>query len=61
MLFPTLVDDIASLEAREAFKVETHLFYPQRVVDFVGDGADKWEGVDGKSAKVDDHGNRITS
>jgi hypothetical protein len=33
------------------------MFYNERVVDFVGDGAVKWEGLDNKSNLLDDHGN----
>ena len=54
LLFPTLIDGITSAEAKEAFKAECHLFYNQRVVDFDGDGRVKWEGIDGKSIKLDD-------
>lgn len=33
------------------------MFYNERVVDFVADGAVKWEGLDNASSVLDDHGN----
>jgi len=59
LLFPTLIDQINTKEAREAFKPQCHLFYPQSVVRFKDDGLVKWEGLDEKSAKLDDDGNII--
>jgi len=60
LLFPTLIQGITTARGKEAFKPQCHLFYPQRVLDFKGDGLDKWEGLDGKSPKLDDEGNRMT-
>lgn len=59
LLFPTLIEDINSKEAREAFKPTCHMFYPRRVVDFPGDGAVKWAGLDNQSDILDDEGNVI--
>ena len=61
LLFPTLIQGITSGKARDTFRPRCHIFYPQSVVDFKGDGVEKWEGLDGKSAKLDDDGNRISS
>lgn len=56
LLFPTLIEGISSAEARKAFKATCHMFYPQRVVDFAGDGVEKWAGLEGKSDLLDDEG-----
>lgn len=60
MLFPTLIKGITGPEARRAFQPQCHLFYPQRAVDFKGDGLIKWAGLDGKSERLDDEGNRTS-
>lgn len=57
LLFPTLITRINTKDGREAFKPRCHMFYPQRVVDFPGDGVVKWAGLDHSSDLVDDHGN----
>lgn len=57
LLFPTLIKDINSKRGREAFAATCHMFYNERVVDLVADGATKWEGMDKKSNMLDDHGN----
>ncbi|KAJ9133376.1 hypothetical protein NKR23_g10730 [Pleurostoma richardsiae] len=59
LIYPTLLDNIVSPEGRDVFKVKQHIFYKSRVVDFKGDGAVKWAGLDGKSEKVDDDGNSV--
>ncbi|KAK5946222.1 hypothetical protein PMZ80_000363 [Knufia obscura] len=56
LLFPTLIEGINEGDAREAFKPTCHMFYPQRVVDFNGDGIVKWKGLDNQSDLVDDDG-----
>lgn len=55
LLFPTLVEGINTEEGREAFKVQAHMFYSRRVVE-VRDGVAKWDGLDGKSRRMDDEG-----
>jgi hypothetical protein len=60
MLFPTLVDGINTQRGREAFKVQSHIFYSQRVLDFVGDGAVKWSGLDRKSERMTDDGELVS-
>ncbi|KEF54460.1 uncharacterized protein A1O9_09627 [Exophiala aquamarina CBS 119918] len=57
LLFPPLIKNINSKEAREAFKPTCHMFYPQRVAEFRGDGIVKWQGLDNQSDLVDDDGN----
>jgi hypothetical protein len=57
LLFPTLIEGIQTPKGRAAFAATCHMFYNERVVDFVGDGAVKWEGLDNKSNLLDDHGN----
>ena len=57
LLFPGLVEEIMSPAGRDAFRATCHMFYNERVVDFKGDGATKFEGLDGKSNKLDDEGN----
>lgn len=59
LLFPTLIDGIHEPKAREIFKAKCHMFYQQRVVDFKGDGVDKFKGLENKSAKLDDEGNEL--
>lgn len=59
LLFPPLIQEISSERGVEAFKPQCHLFYPQRVLQFKGDGMDKWEGLDKKSALLDDDGNVV--
>jgi hypothetical protein len=56
LLFPTLIRGINEPRGREAFRATCHMFYGERVVDFVADGRRKWEGLDGKSNMLDDHG-----
>lgn len=56
LLFPTLIEGIASERGRVAFAATCHMFYNERVVDLVADGAAKWEGLDGKSNLLDDYG-----
>jgi hypothetical protein len=56
LLFPSLIRGINEPGAREAFRAMCHMFYGERVVDFVADGRSKWEGLDGKSNMLDDHG-----
>jgi len=57
LLFPTLINEIGSEKGRKAFAATCHMFYNQRVVDFIADGAVKWEGLDNHSNMLDDHGN----
>ena len=59
LLFPTLIEGINEKKGREAFKVQSHMFYPQRVVDFHGDGVPKFKGLQDESPLVDDDGNLI--
>jgi hypothetical protein len=59
LLFPTLIKDISTPKGREAFKVQSHMFYPQRVVDFKGDGVKKFKGLQDESPLVDDDGNLL--
>ena len=66
LLFPALVvgvnDDGGSDgggmdgEVRRAMAPTCHMFYGSRVVD-IRDGLDKWEGLDGKSRRMDEDGN----
>jgi hypothetical protein len=56
LLFPTLIDGINSKEGREAFKATCHMFYSRRVVD-IRDGAEKWDGLNGDSDRLDEDGN----
>ncbi|PYH90094.1 hypothetical protein BO71DRAFT_422514 [Aspergillus ellipticus CBS 707.79] len=42
---------------REAFEVDCHIFYGQRVVD-VPDGKPKWAGLDGQSDLLDEGGGK---
>jgi hypothetical protein len=57
LLFPPLIKNINTKEAREAFKPTCHMFYPQRVAEFRGDGIVKWKGLDNMSDMVDDDDN----
>lgn len=59
LLFPTLIEGINTPKGREAFKTQCHMFYPQRVVDFKGDGVKKFKGLADESPLVDDDGNVI--
>lgn len=59
LLYPTLIEGIETPEARKAFESKCHMFYPQRVVDFRGDGIAKWSGLEGQSDLLDDDGNVI--
>ena len=59
LLFPTLIEGISTKEGREAFKPQCHIFYTQRVVDFIGDGITKFKGPQDESERVDDEGNVI--
>lgn len=56
LLFPSLIEGIATKQGREAFKPACHMFYPQRLVDFTGDGVVKWRGLDNQSDLLDDDG-----
>ncbi|KAJ9603031.1 hypothetical protein H2200_012326 [Cladophialophora chaetospira] len=57
LLFPPLVKDINTKKAREAFRPTCHMFYPQRVAEFKGDGIVKWKGLDNASDLLDDDEN----
>lgn len=59
LLYPTLIEGIETPEARKAFESKCHMFYPQRVVDFKGDGVAKWSGLEGQSDLLDDDGNVV--
>lgn len=59
LLYPTLIEGIETPETRKAFESKCHMFYPQRVVDFNGDGIAKWSGLEGHSDLLDDDGNAI--
>ncbi|KAF3761872.1 hypothetical protein M406DRAFT_265643 [Cryphonectria parasitica EP155] len=59
LLFPTLIEGINTPEGRKAFEAKCHMFYPQRVVDFKGDGVAKWDGLEDKSDLLDDDGNVV--
>lgn len=54
LLFPPLIKKINTKKAREAFKPTCHMFYPQRVAEFRGDGVVKWKGLDNMSDMIDD-------
>lgn len=41
LLFPSLLEGIQEKKARETFAPTCHMFYPQRLVDFNGDGVVK--------------------
>jgi hypothetical protein len=53
LLFPTLIEGINTPEGRKAFEVQSHMFYPQRVVD-IKDGKPKFKGLAGESRQVDE-------
>lgn len=57
LLFPPLIKGINTKEGREAFKPTCHMFYPQRVAEFRGDGIVKWKGLDNGSDMLDDDDN----
>ncbi|KIX96440.1 uncharacterized protein Z520_07706 [Fonsecaea multimorphosa CBS 102226] len=57
LLFPPLIKKINTPEGREAFRPTCHMFYPQRVASFKGDGIVKWKGLDNSSDLLDDEGN----
>ena len=59
LLFPSLIDGINTSDGMSAFKAQCHLFYGQRVVDFAGDGLEKWSGLDHDSTLLDDHGREL--
>lgn len=59
LLFPTLLDGINTPRGRDAFQVQHHMFYPQRVVDIKGDGVPKWAGLSESSKRVDDDGREL--
>lgn len=59
LLFPTLIEGINTPEGRRAFAAKCHMFYPQRVVDFKGDGIPKFAGLENDSDTLDDEGNVI--
>ena len=54
LLFPPLIKNINTKKGREAFKPTCHMFYPQRVAEFRGDGIVKWKGLDNNSDMIDD-------
>jgi hypothetical protein len=54
LLFPPLIKDINTKKGREAFRPTCHMFYPQRVAEFKGDGIVKWQGLDNQSNLIDD-------
>lgn len=41
LLFPSLLEGIQEKKGRETFAPTCHMFYPQRLVDFNGDGVVK--------------------
>ncbi|KAK4140758.1 Mss4-like protein [Dichotomopilus funicola] len=53
LVFPTLIEGIHTREGREAFEVQSHMFYLQRVVD-LRDGKPKFRGLSGGSERVDE-------
>lgn len=57
LLFPPLIKNINTKKAREAFKPTCHMFYPERVAEFRGDGIVKWKGLDNMSDMLDDDEN----
>ena len=57
LLFPPLIKNINTPEGREAFRPTCHMFYPQRVAEFKGDGIVKWRGLDNASDLLDDDEN----
>ncbi|KAH0833547.1 putative glutathione-dependent formaldehyde-activating family gfa protein [Fonsecaea pedrosoi] len=57
LLFPPLIKDINTPAGREAFRPTCHMFYPQRVASFKGDGIVKWKGLDNTSDLLDDDEN----
>lgn len=59
LLFPSLLEDISSDKAREAFRATEHMFYSQRVVDFKEDRRTKWAEMSDKSDMLDDDGNPV--
>lgn len=59
LLFPTLIEGINTPKGREAFAAQSHMFYPQRVVDFKGDGVRKFKGLQDESPLVDDDGKEL--
>jgi hypothetical protein len=54
LLFPPLIKDINTKKGKEAFAPTCHMFYPQRVASFKGDGVVKWKGLDNQSDLIDD-------
>ena len=61
LLFPTLIEGITTKKGRDAFKPSCHMFYPERVVDFPGDGVVKWKGLDNNSDLLDDDENVLVA
>lgn len=59
LLFPTLIEGINTPKGRKAFEAKCHMFYPQRVVDFKGDGRTKFAGLEKGSDILDDDGNVV--
>ncbi|KAH8895859.1 hypothetical protein GQ53DRAFT_640694 [Thozetella sp. PMI_491] len=59
LVFPSLVEGIESPEGRKAFRAQCHLFYGHRVVDFHGDGLEKWSALNGESSLMDDDGREM--
>lgn len=56
LLFPSLIENIQEKHARDNFRPTCHMFYPQRLVDFDGDGIVKWKGLDNQSDLLNDDG-----
>ncbi|KAF4982761.1 hypothetical protein FZEAL_1662 [Fusarium zealandicum] len=52
LLFPTLLN-LDTPQLRENFQPQSHIFYPERVVD-IPDGKKKWTGLDEKSDLMDE-------
>lgn len=54
LFFSTLIEGINTPEVRKAFEAKGHMFYPQRVVYFHGDGKIKYAGLEDQSDVLDD-------
>ncbi|PYI01137.1 hypothetical protein BO78DRAFT_401536 [Aspergillus sclerotiicarbonarius CBS 121057] len=61
LLFPQALesadDDENRTHWREAFEIDCHIFYGQRVLE-IPDGKPKWSGLDGQSDLLDDDGQK---
>lgn len=53
LVFPTLIEGIHTQKGRVAFAVQSHMFYPRRVVE-LRDGLPKYMGLSGESETVDE-------